>query len=86
MCGVSVKIFASVVLSFCSNVFGSFTFVAKISFFFRATCSFRLSKFGSACCLIPLNLTFNFSFSRAIARLVFTPVIDGCGLSLAGVC
>ena len=38
VCGVYVRIFPSIVLYFCSNIFGSFTFVANLTVFL-ATCS-----------------------------------------------
>ena len=72
VCGVYVRIFPSIVLYFCSKVFGSFTFVAKL-IVFPATCSNFFFIVCSGCCCIPLYLKFNLS-----AFLFFTPVVV-CG-------
>ena len=78
--GVHVCFFPSIFLCFCSNVFGFFTFVANLTVF-RAIFSIFFLFYGLICCWIPLDFKFNFSFSRANARLVFTAALDRWGLS-----
>ena len=65
VCGVYVRIFPSMVLYFCSNVFGSLTFVA-ILVVFRATWSIRFFVFSSIVVCNPLYLTFNLSLTISI--------------------
>ena len=59
VCGVYVRIFPSIVLYFCSNVFGFFFFTLVASrMVFRVTCSMRFLIFLSTVRCTPLYLKF----------------------------
>ena len=75
--GVYVRIFPSIDIFFCSNVFGSFTFVASLVFFFLPPGYTLFSCFCRVLICTHFYLTFNLSLAILIT-LEFTPVFCCC--------
>ena len=74
VCGVYVRIFPSIDLHFCSNVFGSFTFVDSLKFFLLPgytlfSCSCRVLVCTRFCLTFSLTLAIFYNFGAPVFLL-----------------